>query len=366
MPTPRRQDGARSPAARAASGRALARDVRRARARGWRSATRATRPVATDARAVRRRRPGARLPASPCSTRRAPTAMVAEIERDWGAVDILVNNAGISQNLPLALMEEDDWDRVMDVNVKGTFLTSRAVAARDDPAQARRRPEHRLARRRADDRGAGPLLREQGRDQGADRGAGEGGRALRHPRDLPGARPAGGRRRPQSARASARRLSQALRARPRRHARRGRALRRVPRLRTPTATCPARRWSSTEACEAWTPPRRSAIVFGGSGAVGREVCRTLAARGARVGFTFLTNETVARELTDGHPGSTARGSTCRRRRHRADAGRVRTREIGRIDAFVNCAAVGVDRSRTTARPATNVMDRRRRATHGTR
>ena len=39
----------------------------------------------------------------------------------------IFNNAGISQNLPLALMEEEDWDRVMDVNVKGTFLTSRAV-----------------------------------------------------------------------------------------------------------------------------------------------------------------------------------------------------------------------------------------------
>ena len=54
-------------------------------------------------------------------------AMIAELERDWGSVDIVVNNAGISQNLPLALMEEEDWDRVMDVNVKGTFLTSRAV-----------------------------------------------------------------------------------------------------------------------------------------------------------------------------------------------------------------------------------------------
>jgi 3-oxoacyl-[acyl-carrier protein] reductase len=54
-------------------------------------------------------------------------AMIEEIEREWGGIDILVNNAGISQNLPLALMEEDDWDRVMDVNVKGTFLTCRAV-----------------------------------------------------------------------------------------------------------------------------------------------------------------------------------------------------------------------------------------------
>ena len=55
------------------------------------------------------------------------SAMIDEIEREWGAIDILVNNAGVSQNLPLALMEEEDWDRVMDINVKGTFLTSRAV-----------------------------------------------------------------------------------------------------------------------------------------------------------------------------------------------------------------------------------------------
>ena len=57
----------------------------------------------------------------------ATASMVAEIERDWGSFDILVNNAAVSQNMPLALMEEADWDRVMDINVKGTFLTARAV-----------------------------------------------------------------------------------------------------------------------------------------------------------------------------------------------------------------------------------------------
>lgn len=54
-------------------------------------------------------------------------AMVKELESTWGGIDVLVNNAGITQNLPLALLEEADFDRVMDVNVKGTYLTTRAV-----------------------------------------------------------------------------------------------------------------------------------------------------------------------------------------------------------------------------------------------
>lgn len=57
----------------------------------------------------------------------AVAAMVKELEQRWGKIDILVNNAGVSQNLPLALMEESDWDFVMDTNVKGAFLMSRAV-----------------------------------------------------------------------------------------------------------------------------------------------------------------------------------------------------------------------------------------------
>ena len=58
----------------------------------------------------------------------ASVALARQIERDAGAVDILVNNAGVTQVMPFALMEEDDWDRVMDVNVKGTFLVTKAFA----------------------------------------------------------------------------------------------------------------------------------------------------------------------------------------------------------------------------------------------
>jgi NAD(P)-dependent dehydrogenase (short-subunit alcohol dehydrogenase family) len=53
--------------------------------------------------------------------------MVREIEQRWGGIDILVNNAAVTQNLPLALLDEEDFDHVMKVNVKGTFVTSKAV-----------------------------------------------------------------------------------------------------------------------------------------------------------------------------------------------------------------------------------------------
>ena len=57
----------------------------------------------------------------------ATATMVKELESLWGRIDILINNAGVTANLPLALLEEEDWDHVMDVNVKGVFLTSKAV-----------------------------------------------------------------------------------------------------------------------------------------------------------------------------------------------------------------------------------------------
>ncbi|MBI3891584.1 MAG: SDR family oxidoreductase [Candidatus Wallbacteria bacterium] len=52
---------------------------------------------------------------------------VGALAREWGGIDVLVNNAGINQILPIALVEETDWDLVMGVNVKGAFLFSRAA-----------------------------------------------------------------------------------------------------------------------------------------------------------------------------------------------------------------------------------------------
>ena len=49
------------------------------------------------------------------------------IKAQGGAVSVLVNNAGISRDKRLVNMSEDDWDRVIDVNLKSQFLCCKAV-----------------------------------------------------------------------------------------------------------------------------------------------------------------------------------------------------------------------------------------------
>ena len=54
--------------------------------------------------------------------------MVDETVDAFGAIDILVNNAGLNIDGPFLDMSEADWDRVYEVNLKGPFLVSQAVA----------------------------------------------------------------------------------------------------------------------------------------------------------------------------------------------------------------------------------------------
>ena len=54
-------------------------------------------------------------------------AGVKAIEADFGKIDVLVNNAGITKDGLLMRMSEADWDAVLDVNLKGTFLCTKAV-----------------------------------------------------------------------------------------------------------------------------------------------------------------------------------------------------------------------------------------------
>jgi len=53
---------------------------------------------------------------------------VSQIIDDCGKIDILINNAGITKDALLIRMSEQDWDDVIDVNLKGTFLFTKAVA----------------------------------------------------------------------------------------------------------------------------------------------------------------------------------------------------------------------------------------------
>ena len=46
----------------------------------------------------------------------------------FGRIDILVNNAGVISIAPVVAMDEEEWDRVLAINLKGTFLCSKAVA----------------------------------------------------------------------------------------------------------------------------------------------------------------------------------------------------------------------------------------------
>ena len=50
------------------------------------------------------------------------------IENKLGTIDILINNAGITKDNLLIRMKEEDWDAVLDVNLKGAFLCTKAVS----------------------------------------------------------------------------------------------------------------------------------------------------------------------------------------------------------------------------------------------
>jgi 3-oxoacyl-[acyl-carrier protein] reductase len=54
--------------------------------------------------------------------------LVERVESELGDLDILVNNAGVTRDTLIARMSDEDWETVIDTNLRGTFNTSRAVA----------------------------------------------------------------------------------------------------------------------------------------------------------------------------------------------------------------------------------------------
>ena len=64
--------------------------------------------------------------------------VVKEVENRWGRIDALVNNAGVTADASLAKQSEENWDRVLGVNLTGAFLCSQAVLR----GMSRRRQGH--------------------------------------------------------------------------------------------------------------------------------------------------------------------------------------------------------------------------------
>ena len=55
--------------------------------------------------------------------------VVEEIEAKFSKIHVLVNNAGVTRDGLMLRMEDNAWQEVIDTNLKGTFLFSRAVGA---------------------------------------------------------------------------------------------------------------------------------------------------------------------------------------------------------------------------------------------
>ena len=58
----------------------------------------------------------------------AVAALVDSVEKAFGAVDILVNNAGVTRDNLLIRLKDDDWDAVLDANLKAAFVAIRAAS----------------------------------------------------------------------------------------------------------------------------------------------------------------------------------------------------------------------------------------------
>ena len=50
-----------------------------------------------------------------------------EVVKDFGSIDVLVNNAGITRDTLLMIMTEEQWDQVLEINLKGVFNLTKAV-----------------------------------------------------------------------------------------------------------------------------------------------------------------------------------------------------------------------------------------------
>ena len=72
---------------------------------------------------------GVRVMAAQCDVAQTAAAaeMVKQVKEEFGRIDFLVNNAGINRDNLILRMKEDDWDAVLDTNLKGAWNFARAA-----------------------------------------------------------------------------------------------------------------------------------------------------------------------------------------------------------------------------------------------
>lgn len=58
----------------------------------------------------------------------AVSALVTDVETSFGAIDILVNNAGLTKDNLIMRLKDEDWDTVLDANLRGAFASIRAAS----------------------------------------------------------------------------------------------------------------------------------------------------------------------------------------------------------------------------------------------
>jgi 3-oxoacyl-[acyl-carrier protein] reductase len=72
--------------------------------------------------------PEARGYAADVSDPASVVALIEAVEKDFGSLDILVNNAGLTRDNILFRIKDEDWDAVLDTNLRGAFVAIRAAA----------------------------------------------------------------------------------------------------------------------------------------------------------------------------------------------------------------------------------------------
>ncbi len=73
---------------------------------------------------------GGQAEAFPCDVKEsaAVDALIDGLQENWGKIDILVNNAGVTRDTLLPRMSDQEWDDVIDTNLRGSFLFARACS----------------------------------------------------------------------------------------------------------------------------------------------------------------------------------------------------------------------------------------------